>query len=617
MCLLQLVAIPIKQASIERCCVFIAVPFNYFEFVVRKLDNYRMDNELIAKSLEQLADLMEFQGTNAFRLKAYRNGAKAVRELTSPIGSLLSENEDLTQFAGIGKSVAQKCTELHETGSLQQLEDLLKEVPRSVLGLLNIPKLGPKKAAALFNELGISDLDQLKAACEAQKVRELDGFAEKTEQAILDGIAIAEAAGQRIRWAEADQLVGRLREHMSQCPAVKQAEYAGSYRRGKETVGDLDLLVTSEQAEVVMDHFATYPEVASTIARGGTKMSVRTGEEFQIDLRVVPDESFGAALQYFTGSKEHNVIVRGLAKQAGLRVNEWGVYKLDGDDSKWIAGRTEEEVYESLGLPTFQPEIRESRREFEFANKGNLPEPLEVQDIQGDLHMHTTATDGKNSIEEMAAAARARGLKFIAITDHSKRVSVANGLDEGRVLEQWATIDEINQKSEDDFLILKGIECDILEAGGMDLPDSVLSQADWVIASLHYGQKQTRNQITDRILGALETEFVCMLAHPTGRLINRRPPYDVDLEAVFQSAVENKKFLELNAAPKRLDLHDLHLLAAKEAGVSIGINTDAHNIGSLDNLKYGIKQARRGTLQASDVANTRSWPEMLAMLGRS
>ena len=574
-----------------------------------------MDNEQIAKTLEQLADLMEFQGANAFRLRAYRNGSKAIRELTQSVATMLDSGEDLTKLDGIGKSVAQKCTELCETGQLQQLEDILVEVPRSVLDLLNIPKLGPKKAAVLFNELNITNLEQLKAACNAGKVRELPGFAEKTEQAILEGIEIAAAAGQRILWAAADKLVERLREHMLKCPEVKQLEFAGSYRRGKETVGDLDMLVTAEDSAAVMDHFHEFNDVANVIVRGDTKMSVRTNEEFQIDLRVVPEESFGAALQYFTGSKEHNVVVRGMARQANMRVNEWGIYKVDGEEQTRIGGRSEAEIYETLGLPVFEPELREARREFDCAEKGGLPVLIEVADIQGDLHMHTTATDGAASIEQMANAAQANGLKYIAITDHSKRVAMANGLDEERLLEQWKQIDVINKQFDDGFQILKGIECDILESGEMDLSDHVLSQADWVIGSLHYGQNQPRQQITDRIVGAIENSFVSMIAHPTGRLLNKRKAYEVDMDAVFQAAVENRKLLELNAAPKRLDLHDVHLAAASNLGIPIVINTDAHNINSLLNLRFGIKQARRAGLQPKDVANTLSWDEMKAKIG--
>lgn len=573
-----------------------------------------MNNDKIAQTLEQLADLMEFQGANAFRLRAYRNGARNIRDMTESIATLVADDADLVKYDGIGKSVAAKCKELVETGSLGQLMEILEQVPKTVLDLLNIPKLGPKKAAVLFNELNITTLDQLKAACEANEVQKLSGFAEKTEQAILQGIEIAAAANERILWADADQLVAELREHMSGCKAIEQLEFAGSYRRGKETVGDLDMLVTSTDPKSVMDHFGEFPEIGSVIVRGDTKMSVRLTDEFQMDLRVVPAESFGAALQYFTGSKDHNVRVRGLAKNLGLKINEWGVYKVDGEQQEWIAGRTEAEVYETLGLPVFEPETREARREFDWTEKKGLPKLVAVEDIKGDLHMHTTATDGKNSIEEMADAARERGLEYIAITDHSKRVAMANGLDEERLLAQWKEIDKINKKSKDDFLILKGIECDILENGHMDLSDKVLAKADWVIASLHYGQKQPRQQLTDRILGALENQHVSMIAHPTGRVLNKRPAYDVDLDAVFQAAKENKKLLELNASPYRLDLNDSHLMAAKTYGIPIVINTDAHRIRGLDDLKFGIKQARRGCLIATDVANTQSWEKLQKLL---
>ncbi|MEL7496241.1 MAG: DNA polymerase/3'-5' exonuclease PolX [Planctomycetota bacterium] len=576
-----------------------------------------MNNEKIAKTLHQLADLLEFTGANAFRLRAYRNGARVIEELSESIKTKIEAGEDLTKLDGIGKGVSEKCKELVETGKLQQMEELLETVPKTVLDLLNIPKLGPKKAAALFNELNIATLDQLKAACEANEVQQLSGFGAKTEQQILEGIAIAAAANKRILWARADLIAARLRRHMAECKQVKQLEFAGSYRRGKETVGDLDLLVDSTQAEKVMDHFGTFEEITSVIVRGETKMSVRLENEFQVDLRVVPKKSFGAALQYFTGSKNHNVLIRGRAKTMGLKINEWGVYEVSDDDEKWIAGKSEADVYEALDLPYFEPEIREARREIDWAESHQLPDLITLDAIQGDLHMHSTATDGKNSIEEMAAAAREIGLKYIAMTDHSKRVSMANGLDEDRLLAQWKIIDELNQAADDDFLILKGIECDILENGDMDLEDKVLAQGDFVIASVHYGQNQPRQQITDRIVGALANPHVSIIAHPTGRLLNKREAYDVDMDAVFQAALEYKKLLELNANPMRLDLNDVHLLAAKSHGVPIVINTDAHRTAGLTNMKYGIKQARRGCLTAADVANTRSWKEMKKLIGKS
>ena len=575
-----------------------------------------MNNEKIANTLSQLADLLEFTGANAFRLRAYRNGSRIIKELPESIASMVQSQQDLTKLDGIGKGVAEKCHELCETGSLKQMEELLTEVPKSVLDLLKVPKLGPKKAAVLFNELGIETLDQLKQACEAKQVRELSGFGEKTEAQILDGISIAAAANERILWAVADQIATRLRAHMKQCKEVKQLEFAGSYRRGKETVGDLDILVDSTDSNSVMDHFGAFDEITSVIVRGDTKMSVRLEDEFQVDLRVVPKESFGAALQYFTGSKDHNVAVRGRAKKMGLRVNEWGVYDVSGDEEKLIAGKSESEVYKALKLPLFEPEIREARRELEWAEEEKLPELVEIADMAGDLHMHTTASDGKNSIEEMAQGARERGLKFICITDHSKRVAMANGLDGERLLAQWKEIDKINKASDDDFLILKGVECDILEPGGMDIEDTVLAKADFVIASVHYGQNQPRQQITDRIIGAIENPHVSMVAHPTGRLLNKRKPYDVDMEAVFQAAKENSKLMELNANPIRLDLNDVYLLMAKTMGIRIVINTDAHRVAGLNNMQYGIKQARRGCLTSFDVANTRPWKKMKKMIGK-
>jgi len=575
-----------------------------------------MNNEKISKHLSQLADLLEFTGANSFRLRAYRNGSRIIKELPESIESMIEANQDLTKLDGIGKGVAEKCHELVSSGRLKQLDEILETVPKTVLDLLNVPKLGPKKCAALFNELGIQSLDQLKAACEAQQVRLLSGFGAKTEEAILQGIAIAVLANERILWAHADKIAKELETHMSSCSAIRQSEFAGSYRRGKETVGDLDLLVDSDDSQTVMDHFGKYEEITSVIVRGETKMSVRLENEFQVDLRVVPQESFGAALQYFTGSKDHNVLIRGRAKQMGLKVNEWGVFELNDSEERRVAGQSELEVYELLDLPYFPPEIREARRELDWAEKSELPHLIELADIQGDLHMHTTATDGKASIEEMAEAAKAIGLNYIAITDHSQRVSMANGLTPDRLLEQWKKIDRINANRADDFVILKGIECDILEAGGMDLPDEVLAQGDFIIASVHYGQNQPRQQITDRIIGAIENPHVSMIAHPTGRLLNKREAYDVDIDAVFQAAKANHKMVELNANPVRLDLNDIHLLAAKTHGIPVVINTDAHRTLGLSNMRYGIKQARRGCLSAADVANTRPLTEFLKALHR-
>ena len=574
-----------------------------------------MTNQRIAQTLEQLADLLEFTGTNPFRLRAYRNAARKISAMTDAIATMVERGDDLTKLDGIGKSVAEKCVTLVEDGKLQQLDDLLEEVPKSVLDMLRIPGLGPKRAAIIFNQLNISTLDQLKEAAEAGKIQELDGFAAKTEKAILAGIAIAAAAGQRIYWSEADAIAQRLRAHMADCSAIQQMEFAGSYRRGKETVGDLDLLVTSDEPSRVMEHFAEFSEIESEIVSGDTKMSVRIGDAFQVDLRVVPDDAFGAALQYFTGSKEHNVVLRGMAKNRGLKINEWGVFKVDGEQETWMAGRDEAEVYGALDLPVFPPEIRQARFEFQWAEQGALPDLITLDDIRGDLHMHTTASDGQNSIDEMAAAAKKLGLKYIAITDHSKRVSMANGLDDDRLLAQWDDVDKANDSIKG-ITILKGIEVDILEKGGLDISDAVLEQADWVTASVHYGGKQDRETITKRIVDAIAHPSVSAISHPTGRLINQREPYEVDMQAVMMAAKKYGKLLELNAHPVRLDLNELHCSMAREMGVSIVINTDAHNIPGLQMMRYGVKQARRGGLTKDDVANTRTWAQMKKRIGK-
>jgi DNA polymerase (family 10) len=479
-----------------------------------------------------------------------------------------------------------------------------------------VPGLGPKKAAVLHTELGIDSLDQLAAACKEQRVRDLKGFGAKTEATILKGLAIAKAADDRMLWAKADEIVQTLLAHMEGCQAIKKMSMAGSYRRGRDTVGDLDLLVVSADTDQVMDHFAAFDSVSEVLVRGGTKMSVRVNSKVQVDLRVVPMESFGAALQYFTGSKEHNVVIRGLAKQRGLKINEYGVYRTDGDDEQYVAGASEEDVYATLDLPCFPPELRESRLEFDLAAAGELPELITLEDIRGDLHMHTTETDGKASLREMIAAARARGLVYVAITDHSRRVSMANGLDPKRLVAQWKEVDALNKECGRAFTVLKGIECDILEAGGMDLPDDILAQADWVLASVHYGQKQSRQQITQRILGAIDNPHVTAIAHPTGRLLNKREPYEVDMDAVFAAAKKQGKLLELNANPYRLDLHDTHCAAAKQHGIPIVISTDAHSIAGLDVMRYGVLQARRGGLTKHDVANTRTWAQLRSLLGK-
>lgn len=576
-----------------------------------------MNNAQIAVQFELLADLLEFQGANAFRVRAYRNAARTIEGLSQQIADLLdAPDQKLTDIEGIGKDLADKCRTLVETGKLPQLEELRAKIPESVLGMLRIPGLGPKKAALIYKELNITTLDDLKQACLDQRVRKLKGFGAKTEQTILAGIDLAATAQDRTYWAKADALVERLLEYLRPVAGIEKLEAAGSYRRGKETVGDIDILMVADSPQAAMDRLAQFPDLDAIIGRGDTKMSIRLAGGMQVDLRVVPAESYGAALQYFTGSKEHNVKIRGIAKQLGLKINEYGVYRLeDAGGEKSIAGATEEEVYAALKLPWIPPELRENRDEFRLA-ESEIPTLITEDDIVGDLHMHTTATDGLNSLEEMIEAAIARGYQYIAITDHSQRVSMAGGLTPERLLDQWRQIDQLRQKYAGQIQILKGIECDILEQGGMDLPDEVLAQGDWVIASVHYGQNQSKEQITDRIVGALENPHVSIIAHPTGRLINRRAPYEVDFDAIFQCAAENRKFLELNANPARLDLNEIHASAAKSRGILIGINSDAHKIEGLEVLRYGIMQARRAGLTKEDVVNTRPWSEICKLLGK-
>jgi DNA polymerase (family 10) len=569
-----------------------------------------MTNVEIAAAFDQVADLLEFQGANPFRVRAYRQAARVLGDLPEQVEQILADPErKLTDIEGIGKDLAEKIATLQATGTLPMLEELRAQVPESVLAILRVPGLGPKRAAALFHELHVATLDELREACQQHRVRELKGFGEKTETAILGGLEIAAQAGLRTCWADAEQIVHELLAHLDGCPATERREVAGSYRRGKETVGDLDILVVARQTAGAMDCLAAFPGVAAVLARGETKMSVRLGSGMQVDLRVVPEESFGAALQYFTGSKAHNVVLRGMAKGRGLKINEYGVFR----GEQRIAGATEEEVYAALGLPWIPPELREARQEFEQAAAGTLPELIEVDQIRGDLHAHSTWTDGMATIEEMAQAAQERGLKYLAITDHSKRVTMAGGLDAGRLRRQWAEIDKINAKLRG-FTLLKGVEVDILERGGLDLPDDVLAEADWVVASVHYGQRQPREQITRRVIGALENPYVRVIGHPTGRLINERKAYEIDLDAVLRAARDQGKMMELNAHPRRLDLDDVACGMARNYGVPIVISTDAHSINGLDAMRYGVLQARRGGLTKKDVANTRTWAQLKKLL---
>ncbi len=572
-----------------------------------------LSNEQLAALFEELADLLELSGENAFRIRAYRSDAAAIQGLPQRVEELIAQGFDLTSIDGIGATLAEKSKIAIQTGSIPALEKIRQEVPTTLRDVMKVPGLGAKKAMKLHQELGVMDLASLKQACLQGNVADLKGFGPKTQQSILQNIDIVAQAAERLGIDDADRLTQRLKGHFSQCKAVERLDFAGSYRRSKETVGDLDILVVSQSPSEVMDRFAEFPGIAEVLARGDTKMSVRIAGAFQVDLRVVEESCWGAALQYFTGSKEHNVHVRSLAKSLGLKISEYGVFR-ETEPSVAIAGKDEESLYRAIGMPWIPPELRENRFEFQKDLEHRLEHLIQLSDIRGDLHMHTDATDGSDTLDAMANAAIERGLEYIAITDHSKRVSIARGLNDQQVQEQWAYIDRIKPELEGRLMLLKGIECDILEDGSLDLSDESLAKADWVTASVHFGFKQSRQEITDRIIGAIAHRSVHSISHPSGRLISRRPAYEFDLTAVIQAAEEHGKCLEINANPARLDLNDLQAAAAAQAGVMIVINTDAHSIGNLDLMKYGVGVARRAGIIKSQVLNTKPAKQLAAWL---
>ncbi|MEW5755337.1 MAG: DNA polymerase/3'-5' exonuclease PolX [Pseudomonadota bacterium] len=566
-------------------------------------------NEDVARMFEEMADLLEIQGANPFRVRAYRNAAMTIRDLKQELSGMVERGEDLMELPGIGKDLAAKIREILATGGAKFLKQLQKEVPASLEELLKIPGLGPKRVKQLFEQLHIKTLRQLEVAARAGTLRDLPGFGIKTEQRILEAIEQQQVAEKRFMIHVARQYGEALVDYLKKLPDIDEVVIAGSYRRGKDTVGDLDILVTTPKSANVMRHFVAYDEVAKVLAQGSTRSTVILRNGMQVDVRVVPTESFGAALHYFTGSKAHNIQIRRLGQQRGLKINEYGVFK----DEVRVAGATETSVFESVGLPYIAPELREDHGEIEAARAGKLPSLIELADLQGDLHIHTSVTDGHDTIESMARAAQLRGLSYLAITDHSRHLTVAHGLDEKRLLQQMAAIDRLNGRLSG-ITLLKGIEVDILENGKLDLPDSVLSQLDLVIGAVHSHFRLSRKKQTERILRAMDHRYFSILAHPTGRLLEEREAYDVDMERIIQHAAQRRCYLELNAQPKRLDLTDLHCRLAREAGVKISINSDAHSAQQFDYLGYGVSQARRGWLRREDVLNAGSLPDVKALL---
>ena len=566
-------------------------------------------NAEVATAFEEMADLLEIEGANPFRVRAYRFAARTLRDLPAEVGEMVAKGEDLTSLPGIGDDLAGKIKEILATGTAAALEAQRKRVPATLTELLRIPGLGPKRVKTLAHELKIRSLSELQTAAQAGRVRTLAGFGEKTEQHILDALATRLAEAPRVQRAVAIPSAEALVAYLEQSSGVSRVIAAGSYRRGLETIGDLDILVTAPAGRAVMDRFVAYQEVRDVLAHGATKSSVRLQSGLQVDLRVVPQESYGAALLYFTGSKSHNVVLRQLAQQRGLKLNEYGVFRGD----KPVAGETEESVYASLGLPWIPPELREGRGEIDAAKAGRLPHLVDLQDLKGDLHAHTRATDGRNSLPEMAEAARLRGLRYFAITDHSRRLTMAKGLDSTRLLQQMEDIDQLNATLSG-VTILKGIEVDILEDGSLDLPDEVLGRLDLVVGAVHSRFNLSNRRQTERIMKAMDHPHFSILAHPSGRLIGRREPYEVDMLRIIRKARERRCFLEINAHPERLDLTDIHCRMAREEGVLLAVNTDAHSMLDLENARFGVGQARRGWLEKSDVLNTRSYAELRKLL---
>jgi DNA polymerase (family 10) len=571
-------------------------------------------NADIARIFEEIAELLELEDANPFRVRAYRNAARVVGEQRFDIAERLAKDEALPKLPGIGKDLSAKIKEIAASGTCALRERLAKRAPAGITELLHLPGLGPKRVRTLNRELEVHSLAQLVRAAKDGRLRTLSGFGAKTEKSLLDAALAQLGTTKRFKLAVAGEYAKSLVAHLEKTRGVKNVAVAGSYRRMKETVGDLDLLVTADTegaAQAAMQRFVAYGEVKKVLAQGATRASVVLASGLQVDLRVVPSESAGAALHYFTGSKAHNIALRRMAQAKKLKVNEYGVFR----GERRIAGETEESVYAVFGLPWIPPELREDQGEIEAARQGGLPKLVALEDLKGDLHAHTKATDGRNSLEDMAQAAQARGFTYLAITEHSRRVTVAHGLDPQRLARQVAAIDALNAKLKG-ITLLKGIEVDILEDGALDLPDSALEPLDLVVGAVHSRFKLSRARQTERILAAMDSPFLSILAHPSGRLIDAREPYDVDMLAIVRKARSRGIALELNAHPERLDLTDVHCHMAKDEGVPVCVNSDAHSVDDFDNLRYGIGQARRGWLEKGDVLNTRPLAALKKFLAR-
>jgi DNA polymerase (family 10) len=569
---------------------------------------HNADVEAIFK---QVADLLEIEGANQFRVRAYRNAARTVGGLSRNVADIVEEGEDLTELSGIGEDLASKIEEMVKTGGLEQLEEIKARTPPGLAELLKVSGLGPKRVQTLREELGITSLDELEHAAKEGHIRHIHGFGEKIEAGILEDLERVREDEGRTLLMVAEQVAEPLVDYLRETEGTSQVVVAGSYRRRKETVGDLDVLVTGDDGTGAIERFARYEDVAEVVSKGETRSTVILRSGLQVDVRAVAPESYGAAVLYFTGSKSHNIHLRRMAMDQGLKINEYGVF--EGQDR--IAGEREEEIYALFDLPLIPPELREDRGEIEAAQNDALPNLITLGDIRGDLQMHTQSSDGHATLEEMARAAQSLDYEYSAITDHSAYVAVTQGLDAEALAQQADEIDRLNEKLEG-MVLLKSIEVDILEDGSLDLPDDSLKRLDLTICSVHSKFDLSRKEQTERIIRAMDNPYFTILAHPTGRRIGERAPYDVDMERVMEAALERGCFLEINAYPDRLDLNDVHAKMAKDMGLKLAISTDAHRLDELNYMRYGVGQARRGWLEVRDVLNARPLSDLRSLLKR-
>lgn len=569
-----------------------------------------MDNATVADILNRIAEMLEIKGENPFKVRAYQKAALTIGSLTKDIKEVV-ESDEIYNLPGIGESIALKIIELVNTGKLKYYEELEKEIPTELLSLLTIPGLGPKTIQKLWKELGITNKEQLKEAVLSGKLSNLKGFGKKTEENILKGLEQVKKFAERFPLGRVYPLAETIVKDLKLKSPLKQISVAGSIRRMKDTIGDIDILVTSEKPQEVMETFTDLPYFTEILAKGETKSSARTSMGIQVDIRVVDDSEYGAALYYFTGSKAHNIEVRKIAVSKGLKINEYGVFRVK-DDVK-IAGKTEEEVFDSIGLSYIPPEMRENTGEIELAIKGKLPKIVEISDIKGDLHVHTYQSDGSNTIEELQQAALILGYDYIAITDHSSSMGITGGMKAPDFLDQIKKISKLNKMDKKPY-ILSGVEVDIKSDCTLNLPDEVLKEFDIVIASIHTGFKESESQLTDRILSAINNPYVTIIGHPTGRKIAEREAYPIDLDKIFKASAETGTILEVNSFWDRLDLSDVNCRKAKETGVIVAISTDAHNVEHFNMMKFGVATARRGWLEKKDVLNTYKLKDLLSII---